>query len=288
MTDSKNKGRKGVLYVALSAALFALAGILIKLNSWSSISINGARCFFAFFVMLIYLKLSGHRIVVNKTVLVCAVTSFLVNLLFVIANKMTTAANAIVLQFTMPGFLILLLWLFWKKRPDRVSVLCCAASFIGVLFFFMESLSISGSGTAMLGNILAVLSGLLYAVVFLMKKIPSEDFESSMLFSYVISFTVSIPFLAAEESLGGSNLLIAVILGVFQVGFAYIFLAKGLDCVSPVSASLISMLEPVLNPVLVAIFYGETIGMLSLVGAVIVLGSAAYYNIHSIRTEEAE
>ena len=72
-----------------------------------------------------------------------------------------------------------------------------------------------------------------------------------------------------------------ILLGFVQIGMAYIFLAKGLDYVPPVAASLISMVEPIVNPILVAVFYGETIGFISIIGAVIVLGSATFYSVYS-------
>ena len=70
-----------------------------------------------------------------------------------------------------------------------------------------------------------------------------------------------------------------VLLGIVQFGLSYIFLSKGLDRVSPVTASLTSTIEPILNPILVAIFFEEKIGMLSLVGAVLVIGAATVYNL---------
>ena len=265
---------RGIVFVTLSACTFALAGILIKLCSWSSLSINGLRCLFAAFVMAGYMAYKKHRFVVNVPVLFTAAVNLGMGLLFVMANKMTTAANAIVLQFTMPAFIIVLQRIFWKIRPDRYAVAACVISFAGIVCFFLESLS--GGGVA--GNLLAVASGLLYAILFLSKKIPGCDFESAVLISFIGSFLMGIPALAAEPVFFGTDLLLVFVLGVVQVGCSYIFLNIGLDLVPPVTASLLSMLEPILNPVLVAVFYHERMGWMSLVGAVIVLGSAAWYN----------
>lgn len=268
---------KGIIFTVLSAVCFATGGLLIKLNTMSSMSINGLRSFLAFFVFVGYMVYTRRAIRFNWQVLIGVVANSLMNITFIMANKLTTAANAIILQFTLPIYIILLMWVFQKKKPDRVSVLASALSFVGILFFFFDSISAGG----MAGNVLALISGFFYAVVFLIKKIPGSDFESSALISFGLNFVIGIPFYMREGDWGATNVVTIIVLGIVQIGLAYIFLNMALDKVPPVGASLISMIEPVLNPVLVAIFYGETIGAVSLVGAAIVLGSALYYNLRS-------
>lgn len=275
--DRENKS--GYIYILLSAIFFALGGLLIKTNTWSSMTINGLRGFVAFFMILLDMKLRHHRFKFNGAVVWGALANFAMSTTFVMANKMTTAANTIVLQFTMPVFLILFLWIFWKQKPEKISVITVAVSFVGMIFFFMGKLSVTG----MWGNIVAILSGLFYAIVFLLKKIPNSDFESSTLLSFALSFVVGIPFFAGEGNYPASNFVIILVLGVFQVGCAYICLNRGLNTVPPIAASLISMIEPVLNPILVAVFYHEYIGYHEIIGSVIVLGAATLYNILSIR-----
>lgn len=138
----------------------------------------------------------------------------------------------------------------------------------------------------MAGNIIAIVSGFLYAFVFLVKKIPGSDFQSSMLISFVINLLMGLPFLLQETDFGPANLMTVALLGTVQFGFAYVFLDMGLNYVQPVAASLISMIEPIMNPILVALFYHETMGPMALVGAAIVLGSATIYNILSIKAQE--
>jgi len=270
--------KAGYIFILLSAIFFALGGLLIKVNTWSSMTISGLRGLVAFFMILLDMKLRNHKFIFNRQVMLGALTNFAMSTLFVIANKMTTAANAIVLQFTMPVFIILFLWIFWKEKPEKISLITVAVSLAGMIFFFMGQLSVSG----MVGNIAAILSGLFYAIVILLKKIPDSDFESSVLISFAISFVVGIPFLAMEGSYPAGNFVTIVLLGVFQLGCAYICLNRGLNTVPPIAASLISMIEPVLNPILVAVFYGELIGVNEIVGSVIVLGAAVVYNVLSI------
>lgn len=269
--------QKGILCTVLSAVCFATGGLLIKINTWSYFTINGVRSFFAVFVFLVYMIATKHPLKVNGKVLIGVVANSLMSLTFVMANKMTTAANAIVLQFTLPIYIMLLLWAFEKKKPDKVSVCSGVISFVGIMFFFLDSLSAGG----MAGNILALISGFFYAVVFLIKRIPDSDFESSAILSFGLNFLVGIPFYLQETDWGMVNISTGILQGVIQIGLAYIFLNIALDKVPPVGASLISMIEPILNPTLVAIFYGEKIGPMSLVGAVIVLTSALFYNLKS-------
>lgn len=274
--------QKGFIYTALSAVCFATGGLLIKLNTWSSMSINGMRSFFAFFIFLLYMKLTKHQFKFNWKVLLGVVANSMMGITFIMANKMTTAANAIVLQFTLPIYIMLLAWIFQKKKPDKVSVISGMISLVGIMFFFFESLSLGG----MTGNVLALVSGFFYAIVFLIKQIPDSDFESSAIISFVLNFVIGIPFILQENDWGIMNMSTGVLQGVVQIGLAYIFLNMALDKVPPVGASLISMIEPILNPVLVAIFYGEKIGKISFVGAIIVLASALFYNLRGTGVEE--
>lgn len=122
-----------------------------------------------------------------------------------------------------------------------------------------------------------------YAGVFLIKKFPGGDFESSLMVSHLISIVVGIPFLMRETVFTPTVWGYVLVLGIVQFGLSYVFLSRGLDRVSPVTASLTSTIEPILNPILVAIFCGETIGMLSIFGAVLVIGSATVYNLRQAK-----
>ena len=148
--------------------------------------------------------------------------------------------------------------------------------FAGILCFFLDSLSAGG----MAGNLLAVFSGFTYALVMMMKGFPGADFESSLLASHVISLSIGLPSFLGETDHSAKAWICIILLGVIQFGLSYIFLSRGLDRVSPVTASLTSTLEPILNPILVAIFCGETIGRTAVIGAVLVIGAAACYNVY--------
>ena len=270
-----NDRQKGLIYTLLSALCFATGGILLKVNTWSSLSVSGFRSVFALVVFVVYMLVKRHPMKLNWQVFLGAIANTLMMVSFVMANRLTTAANAIILQFTMPVYIILLLWIFEKKRPQMSSVVAAGCSLIGICFFFFDSISTTG----MVGNILALVSGLFYAVVFLIKRIPNSDFESSAVLSFAINIIIGIPFVMKETDFSAVNIWTGVLLGVVQIGVAYMFLNAALEKASPIAVALASMAEPIVNPVLVAVFYGETIGGASMIGAVIVLISALAYNL---------
>lgn len=273
--------RLGALCVFAAAALYSLGGLCIKVIPWNGLSINSGRNIVAMMVIGLYLLIVRHPLKVNRWILLGGVCVCGTNVLFSVANKMTTAANVIVLQFTAPIFVILLAAVFWRKRPQGLDIAACVVVLLGVVCFFVDSLEAGD----MAGNALALLSGLTYAGVFLLRELPDSDPISSVFWGDVFSAVIGFPMLLQETEFTPIALTSLVVLGAFQVGVAYILLTIGLRTTPPVAASLISGIEPVLNPILVALFYDETIGPLSLVGAVVVVGGILIYQILKIRTK---
>lgn len=279
---TENKGKLGVLFVFLAAVLYSIGGLCIKVIPWNGLSINGGRNMVALLVIGGYLLATRHRLRFNRWILVGAVCICGTNTLFTVANKLTTAANTIVLQFTAPIFVILLSVVFWKRRPQKLDLIACGVVLVGVLCFFVDSLEAGG----MAGNILALLSGLSYAGVFLLNDLPDSDPISSVFWGDVMSVAIGLPFLVRETDLSLVPMTSLVILGAFQVGLAYILLTIGLRTTPAVTASLVSGIEPVLNPILVAVFYHETIGPLALLGAAIVVGGVVIYNVLRVKLDK--
>ena len=164
-----------------------------------------------------------------------------------------------------------------SRRPLKNGLLtaACAVVLGGIVLCFADSLS--GGGLA--GDVLALLSGLTYAGVFLMNDMPDSDAISSVFWGDVISAVVGLPFVALETDFSLVPMVSLLVLGVFQVAVAYILLTVGLKTTPAVTASLVSGIEPVLNPILVAVFYQEHMGALSLVGAAVVILGVVGYNV---------
>lgn len=267
--------QKGTLCVFLAALLYSIGGLCIKVIPWSGMAINGGRTAIALAVIGCYLLIIRHPLRFNRWVLLGALSVFGSNALFSVANKMTTAANAIVLQFTAPIFVILFTTLFFRVKPTKLDFTACCVVFGGIVFFFIDSLSAGDS----LGNLIALISGVTYAGVFMMNEMPDSDAISSVFWGDVFSAITGLPFLMRETDFSFVPVFSLVILGVFQVAVAYILLTQGLKTTPAVTASLVSGIEPVLNPILVAVFYGEAMGTIALVGAVIVIVGVVGYNI---------
>lgn len=267
--------QKGTLCVFLSAILYSIGGLCIKLINWNGIAINGARTAIALVVIGLYMAATKHRPKMNRWVVLGALCVCGTNLLYTVANKLTTAANTIVLQFTAPVFVLLFSVLLLGKKPKWLDLTVCALVLSGVVLFFVDSLSAGG----MLGNVLALLSGVSYAGVFMLDDMPDGDPLSCVFWGDVLSAAIGLPFVLSQPRLEHNAVIALLVLGVFQVGTAYILLTEGLKTTPAVTASLVSGIEPVLNPILVAVFYHETVGPLALIGAVVVVGSIVLYNI---------
>lgn len=280
----KNKKETGILMVLVAAALFSMGGLCIKMVPWSPLAINGARSLISVMVLAVYLKIMKHKIVVNKAVLFGAVCMTGTTTLFCVANKLTTAANAIVLQFTAPIFVIFLMWMLKKEKPKKVDILACIVVFLGIICFFVDGLLVGN----MSGNFIAVLSGVCYAGVFMMNSFETSDAISSVILGHGLSALTGVGFVVRETDFSGQTVMGILLLGVFQMAIAYIFMSKGLEQVSAVTASLTTAIEPILNPLLVAFFWGEMISPLSFVGAVIVVSGVIGYNLVTINSSGSE
>ena len=274
----------GTIFVAISAVLYSIGGLCIKVIPWSGMAINGGRTAIALVVIGFYLVLVKHPLRFNRWILLGALCVFGANSLYAVANKLTTAANAIILQFTAPIFVLLFSALFFHKKPKKLDCIACLAVFGGILFFFVDSLEMGGG----LGNFLALLSGVAYAGVFMMNDMPDSDAISSVFWGDVLSALTGLPFLLQETEFPPQAIVSIILLGVFQVALAYILLTIGLAVTTPVTACLISGIEPILNPILVALFYGEMVGHFAVVGAAIVIIGVVGYNLAQIRQYQLE
>lgn len=285
MQNDRSAAAKGALFVFLSAVFFSIGGLFMKLIPWNGLAINSARNVFSVLVLAAFFRIRRHKLVINRTVLIGALAIVGTNILYSLANKLTTAGNTIILQFTAPIWVMVFSSLLLKKKPGRLDLVAAAFVFAGVICFFVDSLS-SGHLT---GDLLALLSGIFYAGVFMMNAREDSDSLSSVLIGMGLNVLTGLPFLIREQpfSAGMDVWGPVLILGIFQLGLAYVFLTEGLVITPPVTASLISGIEPVLNPLLVAVFYGEMLTPLSLVGAAIVFLSVIGYNLLRLKQAEA-
>ena len=272
---------RSVLFVFLASVCFSTGGLFIKLVPWNALAINGARNLIGALVIGSYLLITRRRIVFSRRVLTGALSMIGVTTLFALANKMTTAANTIVLQYTAPVFVIALMAVIYHSRPKKADMITCAVVLAGVCLFFLDGISAGN----WLGNLMALLSGICYAGVFMMNTGKHADALSSCFLGQLASGLLLTPLCAKETDFSAPVLATVLVLGAVQVGGAYILLSEGIQHTPAVSASLITGLEPIMNPVWVALFYGESISGLALAGAVIVVGAILIYNVRMSRKQ---
>ena len=272
----------GTILVFLAALCASINGVLIKLFSWSAMSINSLGNLIGVIVIAAYMVAVKHKFVFNKSVLLGGMFVFLTNLISTYANKLTTAANAIVLQFTMPIFIILAMWVFFKERPKKLDVVTSLVVLVGIAFFVIDGLAVGNT----FGNFLGLLTGVVCAGVYMLEKITGNDSFSAIIVGKLLCFVVGIPAVMGESRLGGTALAGMLLYGVAQCGLQFIFLPLGLKYASPVSASLLSSAEPLLAPVWVALFYpSEQVTPRAWIGFTIVIVTLIIYNVKKARQE---
>lgn len=276
--DTSSQRRKSIFYLVLAASMWSTSGLMIKTISWGPPAILAGRSIFSSLVFLLYLR----RIPTKWTrwKLLASASYILTQFLFISATKLTTAANAIFLQYTAPIYIVLLAFWFLRERPSRIDWGSMVIIFCGMFLFFGDHLSTSG----LFGNILAILSGVTMALMTVALRaqkdgIPAESILLGNLFTAIVGF----PFVI-RESWTITSWLIILYLGVFQIGLSFIFYSTAIKHVPAIEASLISTLEPVLNPVWVFIFLGEAPGEYALLGGLVVLIGVALSAVVSARS----
>jgi len=260
--------RTATLSLILTAILWSTSGVLVKMLDWQPISIWAGRATLAFLVFLIYLR----RIPLKRPTWaqVIALVCFLsTQLLFITSNKMTTAANAIFLQYTAPIYIVLLAYWFLRERPERIDWITMGAIFTGLLFFFGEELNFDG----IVGNVLALLSGVTLAGMNVAMRAQKDGTPAeAIMMGHMLAAIVGAPSLVQETFTPG-NIAIIAFLGIFQIGLAFVFYANAIKHVPAMESTLILTLEPVLNPLWVFLILGESPGPSALLGGAIVVGA---------------
>ena len=279
---SRKSELKGTVMMSLAAILFATGGLALKFVNWNPLAINGIRSFFGLAVIGLYMKSIGHRLQKGKTVWLGAISYALMTTMFVVSNKMTTAANAIVLQYTCPIWIILLTYFLYKKLPSKLQIGAVIFTGAGILCFFASSLK-TGS---IAGDCIALISGLFYGILFMLNSMKGGDALSSVFLGMTISFVCLSPFALQQPAMEMTGWMCLAWLGIFQVGVAYVLFCEATKILNPLKASLITGLEPVLNPLLVAVFWHEHLSALSLTGAVLVIATVGGYSLLSARQEQ--
>ncbi|MBQ3480846.1 MAG: EamA family transporter [Oscillospiraceae bacterium] len=279
-----SKENRAILEMLCCAALWSIAGIFIKLIPWNPFAVASLRSMVSGTVIAVYMAMKRYRFVPSRRALIAGLLEGGVYLCFVCANKLTTAANAIVLQFTSPVFIVIYSALFFKEKIQRSDLTVVLFTLAGIALFFFDQLQ----GGYILGNCVAILAGMIMAGMFMaIGALKGEERFSAVLIGQITAFLVGLPFvLGGKLNYTPTAVVSVLILGVFQLGISYILYAKSADYCPPLACCLLGALEPLLNPVWVFLFNGERPGIFALIGAVIVIGAITIWCIHKAKAEE--
>lgn len=266
----------------ITATLWSTGGLWIKVISWSPLAILSGRNLLAMCVLWAYLRKPSFR--VTWLQLLGSVCYVLTQLTFIWATKLTTAANAIFLQYASPIYVAVLGYWFLKEKPHKVDWVAMGLIFSGLFLFFGDKLSFDG----FTGNILAILSGMVFAVFMLVMRSQRDNSPANIIFiGNIIGFVVGLPFVF-KESFYLPNIGIILFMGIFQAGLPFVLYSIAIKHVHALEANLILTLEPILNPIWVFLVLGEKPGPLALAGSALVIGAVTYRAFVSARTPEYE
>ncbi len=255
------------ILLLLAALCWSLGGVLIKSITLSPMAVAGARSLIA--IPLMIACIGRPRFTFSVPQIGGAIGYALTVVLFVFATRMTTAANAIFLQYTAPIYVALIGRWYLGERALKIDWLVIAVALSGIALFFMDRLSVAGFW----GNIVALASGVAFAsVAIFLRKEKNASPASTIILGNGIVALAGIPFMF-HASLGQGDWWRLLLLGTVQLGLPYVLYAVAIKEVTALEATLIPLLEPVLNPLWVMLALGERPGEWAIVGAALVLGA---------------
>ncbi len=269
----------GLIAMAACAFLWSTSGLLIKLVDWNPFAIGAGRSLVAFLFILAWVR--KPRFTFSFAQVAAGAASAGMMILFVYANKATTSANAILLQYGAPVFTAIFGALVLKEIPRTEHWLAFAAVIGGMILFFLGDL---GGGTAA-GNAAAIVSGIFFAlyIVFMRKQKDGSPLESALIahaLTALVSFAFCL-FLPAPKPTA-TSVLAVLALGVLQIGLATVFFAFGIKRVSAVQSVIASGIEPVFNPVWVFLAIGEKPAANALAGGAVIVAAVIVSSIVSV------
>ncbi|HKR01286.1 MAG TPA: EamA family transporter [Pyrinomonadaceae bacterium] len=271
-----------LLLVLAAALLWSTGGLFIKWTSLSAFELTFGRSLLAALTVAFFTRREGFRL--NTMTVLTSVLYAGLLLLFVVATKLTTSANAIFLQYTAPIYVLILEPLFYKEKFRRADLVVVAACIAGMSLFFVGKLRPQDVS----GNLAALASGLCFAFYILLLRHPrSQEVNraSSVIYGNLLLVIFTAPMgLAALSYMTTHDTLSVVYLGVFQIGVAYTLFTLGMARgVRSLDAGIVGYIEPVLNPVWVFLFLGERPGGWALIGGAIIITAVATHTIWGAR-----
>lgn len=273
---------KGNLIILITALLWSTGGVLIKFIPWGALSIASLRGLISVVILLALRRLrqgKGEKTPVRLTKynLAAGAAMFLTSVFFLAANKLTTAANAIVLQYIAPILILLYTSLVQKRKPTKAEILLTILVFFGCVLAFSDKMD----RTSTLGDCVAILSGVCFATLILLSRKEETQAEDGQIIGCAMGFLFGLPFLLTDQSVTYDPASIGAMLalGVLQYSLAAYLFAIGIKLTHPVAASIILTVEPIANPIWVFLFLGELPGTRAIIGFVLVISAVTLQSL---------
>ncbi len=285
--DASGSGVLPRLQVLLTAAIFSTGGAVIKATSFTGWQVAGLRCGIAALAILLLMPDSRRGWSGKSWLVGLAYAGALI--CYALANKLTTAANTIFLCSTSPVYVLLLGPVILKEPIRRRDLLLVLLFGLGLGLVFLDSETAYATAPDPLkGNLLAVLSGLFFALIVIGFRWLGRDAAqsrgsaaSAMVAGNLIGFAVCLPAALPLGTPTAWDWGLVVYLGVVQIGVAYLLFAAALRRIPALEASLLILLEPVLNPIWAWWLHGERPGPLAITGAGLILLATATLTLAS-------
>lgn len=268
--------RRALGLIFLAAVMWSTSGLLIKIIQLDPLTIAGLRGLIAGSALLV---VTNRRLKLTWSApqLAGAVAYATTMLLFVSATKMTTAANAILLQYTMPVYTALFgAWLLREKVTPR-DWAAITIVLGGMALFFFDRLSTGG----MIGNIMAILSGVTFALIIIFMRMQKEGSPlETVILGNLLTALVCLPWIVKAPP-APADWWPLLYLGLFQLGLPFLIYSRAIKQVSALDAVLVQTVEPLLNPIWVFLVIGEVPGSWAIAGGAVVICVVTYRNMRA-------
>ena len=284
-TESQPSKFPPILLILFAVLLWSTGGLFIKGTTLDAFAVNAGRSLFAALTVAVFTYKKGLRL--DKFTLFTSLLYAGTLTCFVYANKQTTAANAIFLQYTAPIYILILSPFVLKEKFKFSDLSTVAVCLGGMSLFFLEKQTATNqlAPNVFLGNIAALLSGIFFGLYFIFLRHPrslaNRNPSLSVFYGNLIIVLIMLPFLIKNPPQPDTtDVLCVLFLGILQIGIAYLLFTGGMASgVRSLDASIIGFIEPLLNPVWVFLFLGEKPSAWALLGGAIIIAAVAFHTL---------
>jgi drug/metabolite transporter (DMT)-like permease len=275
MPVTKDQYNRGVLATIIAAVIWSTGGLLVKLITLDPFTILFYRSAYAFLFFLVVFR--GEALKLDRRIITVSIFYAPLLICFVTATKLTTAANAIFLQYISPAIVLVLEPRIFKTRLLPHNLLTVIICTLGLSFFLLEQ----KEANHWWGDGIALISGICSACLIIALKLCNRSQQmSGILFGNILVVLITMPwFISSGKVPFGEHMMLAF-LGIVQIGTGYLLFTYGQRRIPAIESSLLAMLEPILNPVWVMIGYHESPSVWSLIGGLIILSALAIRMIY--------